>query len=93
MRAETLLRKLHLQGALCEDELKAYLNKLTSDGSLPLSEILILLELLAQRTENLSIEDIKAVSSLAGGNRPSAEKTRKIDENQAMRAIVSKLIK
>jgi hypothetical protein len=93
MRAETLLRKLQLQEALSEDELKAYLDKLGPDGSLPPGEIPVLLELLMQRTENLSIEDIKEVSSLIGENRPSTEKAGKIDEDQAMRAIVSKLAK
>ncbi len=74
MRAETLLRKLHFQRALSEDELSAYLKKVKSDGSLPPGEILILLELMKQRIENVSVEDFKAVSSLAGGHHPSAEK-------------------
>ena len=93
MRAETLLRKLRLQEALSEDELNAYLKKLKSDGSLPPCEIPILLELMMQRTENLSIEDIKAVSGLVGGNHPSAKKAGRMDEEHAMRAIVSKLTK
>jgi hypothetical protein len=93
MNAETLLRKLHLQEALSEDELKAYLNKVRSDGSLPPSEIPILLELMAHRTENVLFEDIRALSSLAGGNRRSATKAAKIDEEKALRAIVSKLTK
>ncbi len=93
MHAETLLRKLRMQEALSEDELNAYLKKVKSDGSLPISEILILLELMKQRIENVSFEDIRAVSSLAGGNRPSAEKAGKIDEELALRAIVSKLTK
>jgi hypothetical protein len=93
MRAETLLRKLHFQEALSEDELNAYLKKVKSDGTLPPSEILILLELMKQRIENVSVEDFQAVSSLAGGNRPSAEKAGKIDEEHALRAIVSKLPK
>ena len=93
MNAETLLRKLHLQKALSDDELKAYLNKVRSDGSLPPSEIPILFELMKHRTENLSFDDIRALSSLAGGNRPSAKEAGKIDEEQAMRAIVSKLTK
>jgi hypothetical protein len=46
-----------------------------------------------QRTENLSVEDIKAGSSLVSGDQLSAEKTGKIDEDQAMRAMVSKLAK
>jgi hypothetical protein len=93
MRAETILRKLRLQDALSEDELQAYLIKLRPDGSLPPSEIPVLLEVMMQRTEKLSVEDIKAVSSLVGGTSPSAEKAGKIDEDQAMRAIVSKLTK
>ena len=93
MHAETMLRKLRLQEALSEDELNAYLKKVKSDGSLPTSEILILLELMTQRIEKVSVEDIRAVSSLAGGNRPSAEKAGKIDEEHALRAIVSKLTK
>jgi hypothetical protein len=92
MHAETLLRKLRLQEALSEDELNAYLKKVKSDGSLPTSEILILLELMKQRIENVSVEDITAVR-LAGGNRPSAEKAGKSDEEHALRAIVSKLKK
>jgi len=90
MRAETLLRKLQFQKALSEDELNAYLKKLTSDGSLPPSEILILLELMTQRIANVSVEDFKAVSSLAGGDRPTAEKNV---EGNALRAMVSKLSK
>jgi hypothetical protein len=92
MHAETLLRKLRFQEALSEDELNAYLKKVKSDGSLPASEILILLELMKQRIENVSIEDITAVR-LAGGNRPSAEKAGKGNEERALRAIVSKLKK
>ncbi len=91
MRAETLLRKLRLQEALSEAELTAYLGKLTPDGALPPLEALTLLEMLGQRTGNLSIEDIKAVSSLASGNPLPAEKGGGIDETQAMRAIFSKL--
>ena len=49
MHAETLLRKLHMQKALSEDELNAYLEKVNSDGSLPTGEILTLLELMKQR--------------------------------------------
>lgn len=93
MRAETLLRKLRFQEALSEEELNAYLKKVKSDGSLPPDEILNLLGLMEQRTENLSVEDIKAAASLAGGNYPSAEKAGRIDEQHAMRAIVSKLTK
>ena len=93
MRAETLLRKLRLQEALSEDELNAYLKKIGSDGLLPPMEIPSLLELMMQRTEHLSIEDIKAVSSLLGGNRPSADKAGRIDEDHAMRGIVSRLMK
>ena len=93
MQAETLLRKLRLQEALSEDELEAYLSKLRSDGSLPPSEIPVLLELMKQRTENLSFEDIRAASSLAEGNRLSTEKSGGPDEDQATRAIVSKLTK
>ncbi len=93
MHAQTLLRKLHFQDALSEDELNAYLEKVKSDGSLPSSEILILLELMKQRIEKVSVDDFKAVTSLAGGNRPSAEKAGKIDEQNALRAIISKLAK
>lgn len=93
MRAETLLRKLRLQEALSEDELDAYLRKIGSDGSLPPMEIPSLLELMMQRTDHLSIEDIKAASSLVGGIRPSADKTGRIDEDQAMRGIISRLMK
>ena len=91
MRAETLLRKLCLQEALSEDEFNSYRDKLRPDGSLPAEEIPLLLELLKQRTEHLSIEDIKAVSSLAGQDRSSTDKAGKIDEDQALRAIASKL--
>jgi hypothetical protein len=56
-------------------------------------EIPSLLELMMQRTEHISIEDIKAVSSLVGGNHPSAEKSGRIDEDHAMRGIVSRLTK
>jgi hypothetical protein len=56
-------------------------------------EIPGLLELMMQRTEHISIEDIKAVSSLVGGNEPSAEKTGRINEDHAMRGIVSRLTK
>lgn len=93
MRTETLLRKLHLRKALSEDELNAYLKKVKSDGSLPPGEILNLLELMKQRTESLSIEDIRAVSGLAGGNRRSGESAKRPDEDHALRAIVSKLKK
>lgn len=93
MRAETLLRKLEFQKALSEDELSAYLKKLTADGSLPPSEILVLLELMTQRIANVSVEDFKAASSLAGGNRPSAEKAGQTTEGNALRAMVSKLSK
>jgi hypothetical protein len=93
MRAETVLRKLHLQEALSENELNAYLTKIGPDGSLPPMEIPSLLELMMQRTEHISIEDIKAVSSLVGGNHPSAEKSGRIDEDHAMRGIVSRLTK
>ena len=93
MHAETLLRKLRFQDALSEDELNAYLKKVKSDGSLPISEILILFELMKQRMENVSFEDIRAMSSLAGGTRSSAEKAGKSDEEHALRAIVSKLTK
>jgi hypothetical protein len=92
MRAETLLRKLRLQEALCEDELTTYLGKLKPDGSLPPSDALILLEMLGQRTARLSIEDIKAVSSLVSGNCPSTNETG-FDEGQAKRAIISNLSK
>ncbi len=93
MRAETLLRKLHFQEALSEDELNAYIKKVKSDGTLPPGELLILLELMKQRIAKVSVEDFKAVSSLAGSHRPSAEKAGKIDEQNALRAIVSKLTK
>jgi hypothetical protein len=93
MRAETLLRKLHFQEALSEEELNAYLEKIGSDGLLPPGEIPSLLELMMQRTEHLSIEDIKAASSLVGGNSPSATKAGGINEDHAMRAIASKLAK
>ena len=92
MRAETLLRKLHFQKALSDDELNAYLKKVNSDGTLPSGEIVILLELMKQRVENVTVEDFKAVSSLAGG-RPSVEKAGKMAEQNALRAIVSKLTK
>ena len=92
MHAETLLRKLHMQKALSEDELNAYLKKVNSDGSLPTGEILILLELMKQRIEKVSVEDLTAVR-LAGSNRPSAEKAGKSSEEHALRAIVSKLTK
>jgi hypothetical protein len=91
MRAETLLRKLHFQEALSDDELNAYLEKVNSDGTLPPNEILILLELMKQRIENVLVEDFKAVSSLAGARRPSV--AGKMDEQNALRAIVSKLTK
>jgi hypothetical protein len=93
MHAETLLRKLRLKEALSEDELEAYLKKLRSDGSLPPDEIPKLLELMTHRTENLLMEDIREMSSLAGGNPPSSEKAGRIDEEHAIRAIVSKLTK
>jgi hypothetical protein len=91
MRAETLLRKLHFQKALSDDELNAYLKKVKQDGTLPPGEILILLELMKQRVENVAVEDFKAVSSLAGAHRPSV--AGKMDEQNALRAIVSKLTK
>jgi hypothetical protein len=91
MRAETLLRKLHFQKALSDDELNAYLKKLNSDGTLPPGEILILLELMKQRVENVTVEDFKAVSSVAGDHRPSV--AGKMHEQNALRAIVSKLAK
>ncbi|WP_296710518.1 hypothetical protein [Rhodoblastus sp.] len=93
MRAETLLRKLHFQEALSEDVLKAYLDKIGSDGSLPSGEVPSLLELIMQRIDKVSIEDIKAVSSLVCGDRLSTGNAGKIDENHAMRVIVSKLKK
>jgi hypothetical protein len=92
MRAETLLRKLQFQKALSEDELNSYLEKIRPDGSLPPSEILILLEVMTQRIANIAVEDFKAVSSLAGGDRP-AEKAGKTTEGNALRAIVTKLSK
>lgn len=91
MRAETLLRKLHFQTALSDDELNWYLKKVKSDGTLPPGEILILLELMKQRVEYVSVDDFKAVSSFAGAHRPSA--AGKMDEQNALRAIVSKLTK
>ena len=93
MRAETLLRKLHLQKALSDDEFEAYLNTLNSDGSLPPREITILLELMMHRTENLSFDCIRDLSSFGGGNGVSAKNAGKIDEERAMRAMVSKLTK
>lgn len=93
MQAETLLRKLHLQKALSEDELQAYLKKMRSDGSLSPNEIPTLLELMMNRTEKISVEDIKEISALACGNRPSSEKAGRMDEDHAMRTIVSKLTK
>ena len=92
MHADTLLRTLHLQKALSDDELKAYLAALRSDGSLPPSEIPILFELMTSRSENLSFDCIRELSSRVGGNDPSAN-ARKIDEGQVMQAIVSKLAK
>jgi len=91
MHAETLLRKLRLQEALSETELNAYLEKVMSDGSLPPNEIPNLLELLMQRTEKITVEDIKAVSSLVGGNHISAGNAGKLVEEHAIRTIVSKL--
>ncbi len=91
MRAETLLRKLHFQRALSDDELNGYLKKVKSDGTLPPGEILILLELMKQRVEYVSVDDFKAVSSLAGAHHPSV--AGKMDEQNALRAIVSKLTK
>ncbi len=91
MRAETLLRKLHFQEALSDDELNTYLKKVNSDGTLPPGEILILLELMKQRIEHVLVEDFKAVSSLAGGR--SRAVAGKMDEQNALRAIVSKLTK
>jgi hypothetical protein len=90
MRADTLLRKLQFQKALSEDELNAYLEKVEADGSLPPSEMLILLEMMTQRIANVSIEDFKAVSNLAGANCPTGGKAV---EDNAMRALVSKLVK
>ncbi|MDI9849678.1 hypothetical protein QM467_16645 [Rhodoblastus sp. 17X3] len=92
MQAATLLRKLRLQEALSEAELEDYLKKLRSDGSLPPDEIPKLLELMTHRTEHLSIEDIKAASSLVGGNSPATASAAGVDEC-AMRSIVSKLAK
>ena len=92
MAAETLLRSLHLQKALSDDELATYLAALRSDGSLPPSEIPILLELMTQRSEKLSFDCIRELSSLAGGNSPPAN-AGKIDESQVMRKLVSKLAK
>lgn len=92
MQAETLLRKLRLQEAFSEGELEDYLKKLRPDGSLPPDEIPNLLALMMQRTENLSVEDIKAASSLIGDNPAPTKNTRGIDEC-AMQAIVSKLVK
>ena len=92
MRAETLLRQLHLQKALSDDELTAYLAALRSDGSFPPDEIPVLLELMTHRSENLSFDCIRELSGLVGGNGLSAD-TGKIDEDCAMRAIVSKLAK
>jgi len=91
MRAETLLRKLHFQEALSDDELNAYLEKVNSDGTLPPGEILILVELMKQRIEHVLVEDFKAVSSLAGAR--SRAVAGKMDEQNALRAIVSKLTK
>lgn len=93
MHAGTLLRKLRLQEALSEDELEDYLKKVGSDGSLPPDEIPKLLELMIHRTEHISIEDIKEISSLAGVAHTSPQKAGGIDENHAMRAIFSKLTK
>ena len=93
MHADTLLRKLHLQQALSDDELKGYLEKLGPDGSLQRSEIPALLELMMQRTEKLSIDDIKAVSSLACGDQACVEQSGNGAEDQAMRTIISKLSK
>ena len=91
MRAEMLLRKLQFQkAALSETELDAYLKKVKSVGSLPSGEILILLELMKQRIAKVSVEDFKAVSSLAGADHPSAGKNV---EGNELRAIVSKLAK
>ncbi len=93
MNAGTLLRKFRLQEALSEDELNAWLAKLSPDGSLPSSEIPILLELMMQRTERLSVEDIRAVAGLASRNGGPVEKGGRDQAEQAMRAIVSKLTK
>lgn len=90
MRVETLLRKLHLQEALSDDELNAFLEKIGPDGLFPPDEIPILLAAAMQRPERLSIEDIKAVSGLACGEAPAAEKGK---EDMALREIVSKLSK
>lgn len=92
MRAETLLRQLHLQMALSDQELEAYLIKLGPDGALPPSEIPILLELMTSRSEKLSFDCIRELSSLAGGKGPSAN-AGKIDENQVVRTLASKLAK
>jgi len=92
VRAETLLRQLHLQKALSDDELKACLAALRSDGSFPPGEIPVLLELMTHRSENLSFDCIRELSGLVGGNGLSAN-AGKIDEDCAMRAIVSKLAK
>jgi len=92
MRAETLLRQLHLQTALSDDELTAYLAALRPDGSLPPDEIPILLELMTQRSEKLSFDCIRELSSLAGAtDLPS--NGGKINEDHAVRSIVSKLAK
>ena len=93
MNAGTLLRKLRLQEALSEDELNAYLAKLKPDGSLPSSEVPVLLELMTQRTDRLSVEDIRAVAGLVDGNCDTGEKAGGDEANQAMRAIVSNLTK
>jgi hypothetical protein len=92
MRAETLLRQLHLQKALSDDELTAYLAAFRADGSLPPGEIPVLLELMAQRSENLSFNCIRELSSLAGAKDLSANAV-KINEDHAIRSIVSKLAK
>jgi hypothetical protein len=93
MRAETLLRKLRLQEALSEDELTAYLGKLEADGSLPPGEALTLLETVGQRTAKLSVDDIRAVASLAGGPGSSTDKAGTCGEDRSIRAIISKLAK
>jgi hypothetical protein len=57
------------------------------------SETPILIELMMKRTENLSFDCIRELSSLVGGNSPSTEKAGSIDEEQAMRSIILKLAK
>jgi hypothetical protein len=71
---------------------RIYLAALRSDGLLPPSEIPILLDLMMQRSDMLSFDCIRELSSLAGGNSPPA-KAAKIDESQVMRTLASKLVK